>query len=263
MNGARGTARWLLLLPVGLGLGLFVLPIAGILAGTPWASLGDILRSPAAHDALRLSLVSSCGAVLASFLCGLPLAVWLAAGASPLRTAARIVVMLPIVMPPIVAGIALLLAFGRNGLVGGLIEHWFHASLPFSTAATVVSATYLGMPFFVLSAEAGLRALDPRYAAAAATLGAGPWRRFRLVTMPMVWPALRTGALLCWARALGEFCATQMFAGNLAGTTRTLPLACSVAMEQDPGLAIGLSLVLSAVAAVVLLLLRRGWAGPR
>lgn len=259
MSPPAGAARWLCAALVAVAAVLFALPLAGLAASAPWPELAAQLGAGPVHDALWLSLLSSTGAVVAAFVLGLPLAVWLAGGHSTLRTAVRVVVTLPIVLPPIVAGIALLVAFGRRGLAGGLLEDLCGVALPFSTPATVVAATYMGMPFFVLSAEAGLRGFDARYAAAAATLGAGPWRTFRLVTLPMIAPALRTGALLCWARALGEFCATQMFAGNLAGTTRTLPLACAVAMESDPGLAVGLALILAVVSTAVLVLLRAGW----
>lgn len=255
--------RTLLAVLTGSALLLFLLPLLGILFAAPWSRLIELLASGPVHDALLLSLVSSLGAVAIAVVLGLPLAHWLASGESVLRQSARIVVTLPIVLPPIVAGIALLLAFGRQGLVGRCLAVWFGVTIPFSTSAIVIAAAYMGLPFFVLSAEAGLRALDRRYLHAAAALGAGPWRRGWYVTLPMIAPALRTGALLCWARALGEFCATQMFAGNLAGETRTLPLACAVAMEVDPELAIGLSLVLATSSIVVLALLRRGWILPR
>ena len=251
------------LLLTAVAVALFALPLLGLCANAPWAKLPALLREGAVHDALRLSLLSSLGAVVLALLLGLPLALWLAAGQGALRTAVRMVVTLPVVLPPIVAGIALLLAFGRRGLLGQQLELWFGLTLPFSTAATVIAAAYMGLPFFVLAAEAGLRALDQRYLAAAATLGAGPWRRLWTVTLPMVQPSLRTGALLCWARALGEFCATQMFAGNLQGTTRTLPLACAVAMEVDPDIAIGLSLLLAALSLGVLSVLRHGWVPQR
>jgi molybdate transport system permease protein len=260
MNGPGASSlRFLVAALTAVAVALFALPILGLVAHAPWSRLREVLTSSSVQQALRLSLISSLGAVAMAALFGLPLALWLAQGRSALRTAVRMIVTLPVVLPPIVAGIALLLAFGRNGIIGGLLERWFGWSLPFSTAATVVAAAYMGLPFFVLSAEAGLRALDPRYLAAAASLGAGPWRRLWSVTLPMIQPALRTGALLCWARALGEFCATQMFAGNFEGTTRTLPLACSVAMEVDPGLAIGLALILAALSLAVLSVLRHGW----
>lgn len=246
-----------------LGVLLFLLPLAGLVARAPWAQLAELVAAPALHDAVGLSLLSSLGALVLAVVFGLPLAVWLAGGRSMLRTAVRIVVMLPIVLPPVVAGIALLLAFGRNGLLGPWLEQTLGIAIPFTTAATVVAAAYMGMPFFVLSTEAGLRSFDRRHLDVAATLGAGPLRRFLTVTVPMTLPSLLAGALLCWARALGEYCATQMFAGNLEGTTRTMPLACAVAMETDPELAIALGLVLTSVSVVVLFLLRNGLAVRR
>ncbi len=261
MTNASRAGRWLLGTCAGLGVLLFLLPLLGLLVRTPWADLGTQLAAPAVREAMWLSLLSSSGALLLASLLGLPVAVWLAGGQSPLRTAARIVVTLPIVLPPVTAGIALLLAFGRNGLVGVWLERWFGVTVPFTTLATVVAAAYMGMPFFVLSVEAGLRAFDRRHLDVAATLGAGPLRRFLTVTLPMVMPSLRTGALLCWARALGEYCATQTFAGNLAGTTRTMPLACGIAMETEPNLAIALSVLLATVSVAVLFLLRHGWQG--
>jgi molybdate transport system permease protein len=240
-----------------LGVALFALPLIGLVVRAPWSELGALLASPAVHDALRLSLQSSFSALALSVLLGLPIALWLASGSSALRRAARLVVLLPIVLPPVVGGIALLLAYGRNGLIGAPLASWLGLSLPFTTAGTVVAAAYLGLPFFVLSAEAGLRTLDRRYLELAATLGAGPTRRFVTVTLPLVAPSLGAGALLCWARALGEFCATQTFAGNLQGTTRTMPLACGVAMETDPELAICLSLILSSISLLVLYVLHR------
>jgi molybdate transport system permease protein len=250
--------RWIVGILVALGIALFALPPLGLCLRAPWSELGAQLGSAAVHDALRLSLVASFAALLLAAVPGLPIAVWLANGRSRLRTAARIVVLLPIVLPPVVAGVALLLAFGRNGVLGSALDRWFGVSLPFTTGATVVASAYMGLPFFVLCAESGLRSFDRRHADVAATLGAGPLRRFVCVTLPMIAPSLRAGALLCWARALGEFCATQTFAGNLAGATRTMPLACGVAMEVDPNLAISLSLILASVSVLVLVLLRQG-----
>lgn len=255
---ARTPLRMLAAAVACLGVLLFLLPLAGLVARAPWSQLAGLVASPALHDAVRLSLLSSLGALVVAVAFGLPLAVWLAAGNSVLRTAVRIVVLLPIVLPPVVAGIALLLAFGRNGLLGPWLEQALGITIPFTTVATVVAAAYMGMPFFVLSAEAGLRSFDRRHLDVAATLGAGPLRRFVTVTVPMTLPSLGAGALLCWARALGEFCATQLFAGNLEGTTRTMPLACGIAMETDPGLAIALGLVLTSVSVAVLFLLRNG-----
>jgi molybdate transport system permease protein len=249
--------RLLVGMAAGIAVVLFALPLLGLVWRTPWHDLGRQLTSPEVRSAMSLSLLSSLSAVLLAIALGLPLAVWLAAGRSPLRNFARVVVMLPIVLPPVVAGIALLLAFGRAGLVGSWLDAWFGISVPFSTLATVLAATYMGMPFFVLSAEAGLRGFDRRWLEVASTLGASRLRRFYTITVPMIVPSLRTGLLLCWARALGEFCATQTFAGNLAGVTRTMPLACGVAMEVAPELAIALSMILAMVSLAVLLLLQR------
>lgn len=255
-RGAHTPLRLLLGAVAALAVLLFLLPLAGLLVRAPWEGIGSLLASPALHDAMGLSLLSSLGALVVAVVLGLPLAVWLAAGSSVLRTLARIVVMLPVVLPPVVAGLALLLAFGRNGIVGRWLEAVSGVTIPFTTTATVVAAAYTGMPFFVLSAEAGLRGLDRRHLEVAATLGAGPLRRFLTVTVPMVLPSLGAGALLCWARALGEFCATQTFAGNLQGTTRTMPLACGIALETDPDLAVVLGLLLGSVSVAVLFLLR-------
>lgn len=242
-----------------LAAAMFVMPVLAVAVRAPWSRLVEQVSSPAVLDALRLSLVASLGATAIAVAFGLPLAIWLASGRSLLRTVVRIVVLLPIVLPPVVGGVALLLAFGHNGIVGSLLDRWFGIALPFTTAGIVVAGAYLGVPFFVLTVEAGLRAFDPRWLEAASTLGAGPWRRFFRVTLPMVRPSLRAGLLLCWARALGEFCATQTFAGNLAGRTRTLPLACAMAMENEPDLAIVLALVLATVSIAVLFVLRHGW----
>jgi molybdate transport system permease protein len=260
---SSSSLRVLVALLTAIAVALFALPILAIVTSAPWSRLLEQLSSVPVQQALGLSLISSFGAVLLAVLLGLPLALWLSQSTSMLRTFVRIIVTLPIVLPPVTAGIALLKAYGRSGLVGAQLERWFGFSLPFSTAATVVAAAYMGMPFFVLSVETGLRALDPRLLDAAASLGAGPWRRLWSVTLPMIRPSLRTGILLCFARALGEYCATQMFAGNLPGTTRTLPLACAVAMEVDEGLAIGLSLILASLSIAVLFVLRHSWTPRR
>ena len=237
----------------------FLLPLLGLASRLPWARFGELVGGSELRAALWLSIQSSCGAALACLAFGLPLAAWLAAGVSRLRTWVRVLVTLPMVLPPVVGGVALLLAYGRNGLVGAPLDAWFGATLPFSTAAVVLASTYVAMPFFVLTVEGGLRGFDRRYADAAASLGAGPWRVFLTVTLPMIAPTLRAGLLVAWARALGEFGATITFAGNLAGTTRTLPLAVYVALERDPDAAIFLSLLLVGIAAGVLFVLRREW----
>jgi molybdate transport system permease protein len=255
----RPTApRALLLVAVAATL-FFALPLLGLLLRAPWSELPAQLCSQPVLDALWLSLQCSVAAALLSMLLGLPLAVWLADGQDGSRTAVRVLVTLPMVLPPVVGGIAMLLAFGRHGIVGQWLDAWFGLALPFTGAGVVLAETYVAVPFFVLTAEAGLRSFDRRYADAAATLGAGPWRTFWRVTVPMIAPSLRAGVVVAWARALGEFGATITFAGNLGGRTRTMPLAVYTALENDPDAAIVLSLLLVAASAALLVLLRKQW----
>ncbi|MFO1051484.1 MAG: molybdate ABC transporter permease subunit [Planctomycetota bacterium] len=250
MNAPRRLPAALRVL-VLLAVAFFLLPLVGLCWRVPWSQLLTHLCSAGAVQALGLSLQCSLCAALLSVLLGLPLAAWLAEGNSRLRTLVRVLVTLPMVLPPVVAGVALLLAFGHRGILG--------TSLPFTALGVIVAETYVAMPFFVLTLEGGLRGLDRRYADAAATLGAGPWRIFRAVTLPMLAPSLRAGLLVAWARALGEFGATITFAGNLAGHTRTMPLMVYVALETEPDAAIALSLLLVLLSGTVLFTLRRQW----
>jgi molybdate transport system permease protein len=209
--------------------------------------------------ALRLSLECSLAAVAVSALFGIPLAWLLARVPFPGRNLVRALATLPMVLPPVVGGVALLLAFGRRGLAGQWLDRWFHVTLPFSTAATVMAEAFVAMPFLVITVEAGLRVMDRRYEDAAATLGAGRWTTFRRVTLPLIVPSLGAGAALCWARALGEFGATITFAGNLPGRTQTMPLAVYLALETHPEAAIALSLVMLIVSLALLVALRARW----
>jgi molybdate transport system permease protein len=179
----------------------------------------------------------------------------------PGRTLVRAVVMLPMVLPPVVGGVALLTAFGRRGLVGSRLGSLPGFPLPFTLRGVILAQAFVAMPFLVVATEAGLRQLDRRQEEAAATLGARPWLRFRTVTVPLIAPSLAAGAALCWARALGEFGATVTFAGNLPGRTRTLPTAIYVELQTRPDAAIALSLVLLAVSLAVLVALRGRWLG--
>lgn len=255
----RDVGALLLLLPVAAAAVLFGAPLLGLLLRAPWSRCGELLASPALRDAFGLSLLASVAATALCALLGLPLAAWLAAGRSPLRAVVRVLVTLPMVLPPVVGGVALLLAFGRRGVVGGPLHDWLGVALPFTTPGVVLAEAWVAMPFFVLTAEAGLRGFDRRYADVATTLGASRWRVFRTVTLPMVAPALRAGCVVAWARALGEFGASITFAGNLAGSTRTLPLAVYTALETEPDAAIAMSLVLVGTAVLLLFLLRDRW----
>jgi molybdate transport system permease protein len=194
-----------------------------------------------------------------SALLGIPLAWVLARVDIPGRSLLRALTMLPMVLPPVVGGVALLLAFGRNGLVGQWLYKATGYSLPFTTAGAMLAEAFVAMPFLVLTVEAGLRSADRRLEDAAATLGATRWTTFRRVTIPMVAPSLFAGLALAWARALGEFGATITFAGNFPGTTQTVPLAVYVALESQPDVAIVLSLLLLAFSIVVLVSLRDRW----
>lgn len=234
----------------------FALPLAGLLYRVSWQTALSDLLTPEALGALRLSLVVSIAATVLGLLLGVPLAWVYARVAFPGRNVVRALTTLPMVLPPVVGGVALLVAFGRRGLVGEWLDAGFGLRIPFTTAATVMAATFVSMPFLVLTVEAGIRSVDRRYEEAARTLGASQWRIFRQVTLPLIAPSLFAGAVLCWARALGEFGATITFAGNLPGVTQTLPLAVYLAMETRPEVAIVLSLVLLLVSLAVLVALR-------
>jgi molybdate transport system permease protein len=245
--------------PAALAVAFLAIPLAGLLVRTPWSGLGAELASPLVLQALRLSLVCSLGAVAVSVLLGLPLAFLLARVAFPGRNLVRALTTLPMVLPPVVGGVALLLAFGRRGLAGRWLDQALGITLPFTTAGAVLAEAFVAMPFLVITCEAGLRAMDRRYEDAAATLGAGRWLTFRRVTLPLIAPSLGAGVALCWARALGEFGATITFAGNLPGVTQTMPLAVYLALETDLEAAIALSLVLLAISLAVLIALRDRW----
>lgn len=243
----------------GLAALFFALPLLGLLLQAPWSAALQLLTSPAALDALRLSLIASLSATTLGLLFGVPLAVVNARLDYPGRTLVRALVTLPMVLPPVVGGVALLLAFGRRGLIGAPLQACCGVHVPFTPAATVMSETFVAMPFLVISLEAALRGLDPRFEEAARSLGASRWLVLRRVTLPMVGPSLAAGAVLCWARALGEFGATITFAGNLPGVTQTLPLAVYLQLETSPQGAVMLSLLLLAVSLGVLVGLRGRW----
>ena len=246
----------LLLIAGATALLLLVVPLIGLLQRMPWSALRDILSSDAVADALRTSLVVSITATALAVLLGLPLAWVLARVPLRGRRVVRAIVILPMVLPPVVGGTALLFALGRNGLVGQWLDQWFGIQLPFSTSGAVIAALFVSMPFFIVTVEAALHQAGVLHEEAAATLGASPSRIFWRVTLPAIRPAIAAGAALTWARALGEFGATIAFAGNSPGRTQTLPLATFVALESEPEAALALSLVLLVVSFVVLVSLR-------
>ncbi|OKI17239.1 molybdenum ABC transporter permease [Nocardiopsis sp. TSRI0078] len=259
MRARPGRPPWVLLLPALLGAAFLVLPLAGLLVRAPWSTMGGRLTEPEVLSALWLSLSTATAATALSLLLGVPLAWLLARTDFPGRRLVRALVTVPLVIPPVVGGVALLLVLGRNGLLGRYLDAWFGITLPFTPAAVVLAQVFVAMPFLVISVEGALRGADRRYEEAAATLGAGRVTVFARVTLPLVLPGIGAGAVLCWARALGEFGATITFAGNFPGTTQTMPLAVYVAMQHDPEAAIVLSLVLLLVCLAVLATLRERW----
>ncbi|GGU50292.1 ABC transporter permease [Streptomyces bacillaris] len=254
-------APLLLTVPALLAVAFLMLPLVGILARTSWGDLGAHLTAEATTRALRLSLLVSLWSLGLSLLFGVPLAWLLARVPFPGKAFVRSLVLLPMVLPPTVGGVALLLAFGRRGLLGPWLEDTFGITLPFHTSGAVLAATFVAMPFLVISLEGALGGLRPRYEETAASLGASPVRVFLTVTLPMVAPGLIAGAALTWARALGEFGATITFAGNLPGTTQTLPLQVYLLLQESPEAATSVSLLLLAIAMVVLIALRGRWTG--
>jgi molybdate transport system permease protein len=238
---------------------LFLLPLAGLVARTPWSNLPALLAADVVVDALRLSAFTSAAATAISAVLGVPLAWVLARVAFPGRTLVRGVVTLPLVLPPVVGGAALLFALGRRGLVGAPLEQATGLVLPFSVWGVIVANTFVAMPFLVLTVEGALRNMDRRYEEAAASLGARRWTVLRRVTLPMIAPSLVAGLVLAWARAFGEFGATITFAGNLQGRTQTLPLAVFVALERDRDTAVAISLLMVVVSLLVLVALRDRW----
>jgi molybdate transport system permease protein len=253
MRSERPPLLFALLAAVGIG--FFVLPLVGLLYRTPWQTALSDLTTSEAITALRLSLMVSLAATALALVLGVPLAWVYARVPFPGRDVVRALTTLPMILPPVVGGVALLFAFGRRGLLGQALDG-FGIRIPFTTAGAILAATFVAMPFLVLTVEAGLRSMDRRYEDAARTLGAGRWFVFRRVTLPLIAPSVFAGAVLCWARALGEFGATITFAGNLPGTTQTLPLAVYIALETRPEVAIMLSLVLLAISLAILIAMR-------
>lgn len=242
-----------------LGMAVLVLPLAGLLIRAPWSRVGAVVSSPAALVALRLSVVTATVTVGIVLVLGVPLAWVLSRPGLPGGSVWRALVTVPLTLPPVVGGVALFTVLGRSGILGRPLYRLTGFAFPFTPYAVVLAQVFVALPYLVLSVEGALRAADRRYEDAAATLGASPIRVFRRVTLPLVAPGIGAGAVLAWARALGEFGATITFAGNFPGTTQTMPLAVYLALETDPGTALLLSVLLLAVSVAVLLLLRGRW----
>ena len=242
-----------------MAVAVLLVPLAALLLKTDWSGIPAHLTNPTVVPALRLSLLTTSATVLICALLGTPLA-WLLARSTHRGTPwLRALVTVPLVLPPVVGGVALLMAYGREGVVGRVLLDVAGWSIPFTPVAVVFAEVFVALPFYVLAVEGSMQGLDPRYDGLAATLGASPWRTFRAVVVPMVAPGIASGAALAWARALGEFGATITFAGNFPGRTQTAPLAVYVALESDPQAAIALSLVMLLISVAILGALRGQW----
>ncbi|MFM7093233.1 MAG: ABC transporter permease [Actinomycetota bacterium] len=241
--------------------GLVIVPIVAVVWRTPWASFWSSISNDTSRTALALSLRTSLIATLLALVFGTPLAWMLANSTFRGRAVVRALLVLPMVLPPVVGGVALLFAFGRRGLVGGVLDDWFGIRLAFTETATVMAEFFVAAPFFIVVMEAAFEQVDRRVLGAARTCGAGPWRAFLTVTIPLVRPSLIAGLVLTWARALGEFGATITFAGNTPGRTQTVPLAVYSALESGNDSALALSMLMVGVSIVVLVALRGRWIG--
>ncbi|WP_370238232.1 ABC transporter permease [Nocardioides sp.] len=254
-----GRPPLLLLVPGSVGAALLVVPLVALLLDTPWSDLGAQLADPAVRDALWLSGLTSALTVALCVLLGTPLAWLLARVDFPGRRLLRGLVAVPLVLPPVVAGVALVAALGRNGLLGGPLHDVTGWTIPYTTTAVVLAHTFVSLPFFVLSVEGALRTAGERFDVVAATLGADRWTTFRRVTLPLALPGVLAGCVLAWARSLGEFGATITFAGNFPGTTQTMPSLIYTTLQADPAAARTLSMLVLVVSIGVLVGLRRRW----
>jgi molybdate transport system permease protein len=258
-RGALGRPPAVLLVPAGLAATFLVVPLVTLVLETPWAELVALLGTEAVRDALAITAVTSLATVLTCLLLGTPLAWLLARVEFRARSLLRAAVTVPLVLPPVVAGVALVTALGRNGVVGGPVRDLTGYTVPYTTLAVVLAHTFVSMPFYVLAVEGALRASAQEYDVVAATLGADRWTTFRRVTLPLALPGVVAGAVLAWARSLGEFGATITFAGNYPGTTQTMPTLVYGALQSDPEIARTLSIILLVVSLAILAALRNRW----
>lgn len=258
MIGRTGFVPRILLVPAVLAVVVLVLPLAALVGRVEWSTLWADMTSPVALSALSLSLVTAAIATAVCLVLGVPLALVIARSTPSTAGLLRAIVTVPLVLPPMVGGVALLFLFGRTGWIGGVLAEW-GVRVPFTTIAVVIAQTFVALPFLVLAVEGSLRSVGVGFEETAAGLGAGRWTILRRVTLPLAAPGLIAGVVLCFARAIGEFGATALFAGNAPGVTQTMPLAIYAAFNGagvGQGTAVALSLLLLVCALVVLLLVR-------
>jgi molybdate transport system permease protein len=257
--GTLGRPPLTLLVPACLAAALLVVPLVTLVLDTPWGDFWSQVGSQPVRQALSLTALASLATVAACLVLGTPLAWLLARIAFRGRALLRAAVIVPLVLPPVVAGVALITALGRTGAIGRPLNESFGITLPYTTGAVVIAHTFVSMPFYVLAVEAALRSSGEEYDAVAATLGADRWTIFRRVSLPRAMPGVVAGAALAWARSLGEFGATITFAGNYPGTTQTMPSLIYTELQSDPLVARTVSMVLLAVSIGVLAMLRNRW----
>jgi len=258
-GGTLGRPPFALLAPACLAAALLVVPLVTLVLRTPWSDFWSQVGSRPVRQALGLTTLASLATVAACLALGTPLAWLLARIEFRGRGLLRAAVLVPLVLPPVVAGVALITALGRTGAIGRPLDDWFGITLPYTTWAVVIAHTFVSMPFYVLAVEGALRSSGEAYDAVAATLGADRWTTFRRVTLPLAMPGVIAGAALAWARSLGEFGATITFAGNYPGTTQTMPSLIYTELQSDPMVARTVSMVLLLVSVAVLALLRNRW----
>lgn len=250
---------WAIGIPAWVAVAFLAIPLLALLTRVDWPNFASDLTSPVALEALKLSAITTSITLVIVLIFGTPLAWVLARSTGRWVPLVRALMTVPLVLPPVVGGVALLAAYGRLGLLGQPLDLAFGITIPFTTVAVVMAEVFVALPFYVITVEGSMRSLDRRYDQVAATLGASPWRIFTRVAVPMVAPGLAAGAALAWARALGEFGATITFAGNFSGRTQTVPLAVFTLLEQDPDAAVALSVLMLLICVVVLASLRSRW----
>jgi molybdate transport system permease protein len=258
-QGSLGRTPAVLVVPAVLAAALLVVPTISLILQTPWGDFFSQVTSTSVLQALWLTVLASAATVVACLLLGTPLAWMLARIEFPGRSVLRAAVIVPLVLPPVVAGVALVTALGRTGLIGRWLYDWFGLTIPYTTTAVLIAHTFVSIPFYILSVEGALRASGDELDQVAATLGADRWTTFRRVSLPLAFPGVVAGAALAWARSIGEFGATITFAGNYPGTTQTMPSKIYTALQSQPDVARTLSMILLVVSVGVLALLRNRW----